>query len=394
MYKYSLILLFLLVVGCSDNRKNDALDSNSKQVVITVNDRVLTKGQLLAKAEMMLKLRQLQEPSMKMSEANKVKKELVRTYPKFFTEQMIWATYAADQKVQVDDKTLERVRSRAVKSVYRGKKAKYNALRAKFGKLAPVLDEHVQMMAVTFAAKKHVCELNPTNIPPEYVSNIVQQIKTYNSSIAQTNSLIYARATNCWQKLTAGADFVDMVLEYSELEQERKDKGEWGTLDLQQLEPDEALYSFVKTHAPGDISPPLEGDNGLMILRIDGRKDVECKLSRIYFQLPMFVQERTVEQILKHEHDMHDNRIIAAKYRKLKKAAKIVRGEAKSGVKAKGGKKKKVPVAKSPDKLSPEEEKRLEEQKKAEDKLREEVKKELFSGSKPKSESKDSSTKK
>ena len=343
---------------------------------------------------MMLKLRQLQEPSMKIAEQGRVKRQLVRTYPKFFTEQMIWASYADDQKVQVDNKTLERIRSRAIKSVYRGKKVKYGAFRAKFGRLAPILDEHVKMMAVTFAAKRHVCELNPTNISPEYASNIVQKIKVYNSSIAQTNAMIYARATNCWQKLTAGADFVDMVFEYSDLEQERKDKGEWGTLDLQQLEPDEALHSFVKTHAPGDISPPLEGDNGLMILRIDGRKDAECTLSRIYFQLPMFVQERTVEQILKHERDMHDNRTVAATYRRLKKAAKIVKGGKKAGVKAKDGKKKKSSAVKSPAKLSPEEKKLLEEQKKAEDALKEEVKKEVFSGSKPKSVPQDSSVKK
>lgn len=393
MYRHLLVLLLLIVVGCSDNRKNDALDLKSKQAVITVNGRVLTRGELLSRAEMMLKLRQLQDPSMKVSAQGKVKKELVRTYPKFFAEQMIWASYADDQKVQVDNKTLERIRSRAVRSVYRDKKMKYGAFRAKFGSLAPVLDEHVRMMAVTFAAKKRVCELNPTNIPPNYASNIVQQIKVYNSSIAQTNAMIYARATNCWQKLTAGADFVDMVSEYSDLEQERNDNGEWGTLDLQQLEPDEALHSFVKTHAPGDISPPLEGDNGLMILRIDGRKDVECKLSRIYFQLPMFVQERTVEQVLKHERDLHDNKTIAAKYRELKKAATIVKGEAKPGVKAKAAKKKAV-QAKNQVKLSPEEEKRLEERQKAEAALKEEIKQEVFSGSNQKPEAKDSSVKK
>lgn len=366
-------MIFSIVVGCSDNKKNanaTLSEAKAKEVIVSVDGRTLTRGELLNRAEMMLKLRQMQNKGMKISEVNKVKKELIKSYPKFFIEHAIWANYAGSEGIQIDKKLLERVRMRAVRSVIRGKQIKYSALRSKFGTLAPVLDDHVRMMALTASAKTHLCKLNPTNFPPEFAANVIKQTKDYNARMALTNVLVYARATNCWEKLKANADFGDMVSEYSELEQERNDNGNWGTLDYAQLEPDEKLSAFVKLHGPGEISPPLEGDNGLMILRIDAKKGSDCTLSRIYFRLPMFADVLTEEQILKQAMDKYNGKLISKKFKKLKRAAKIVRPG------------RHVKKAK-PKSLTAEEKKALAEKQKVEGELKESVKKEVFSTKNP-----------
>ena len=366
-------MIFSIVVGCSDNKKNTNTtlsDAKAKEVVVSVDGRTLTRGELLNRSEMMLKLRQMQNKGMKVSEVNKIRKELIKSYPKFFIEHAIWANYADSEGIQIDKKLLDRVRMRAVRSVIRGKQIKYSALRSKFGTLAPVLDDHVRMMALTASAKTHLCKLNPTNFPPEFAANVIKQTKDYNARMALTNVLVYARATNCWEKLKANADFGEMVSEYSELEQERVDNGKWGTLDYSQLEPDETLSAFVKQHGPGEISPPLEGDNGLMILRIDAKKGSDCTLSRIYFRLPMFADVLTEEQILKQALDKHNSKLISKKFKKLKRAAKIVRPG------------RHVKKAK-PKALTAEEKKALAEKQKVEDELKESVKKEVFSTKNP-----------
>lgn len=324
--KYALsCLLLLLIVGCSDNQKVPLKHPNPNALVISVDGRSLTRKQLADRVEMMLKFRTLQNTDMKVADINRARKNLSATYSKFFVEHAIWANYAATNKVEVDEKLLNRIKKRAVSGILKSKNAKYSALRAKFGKLAGVLDEHVQMMALTASAKKYLCDSNPTNFPADYAPNMVKRIAEYNARMALTNALIYAQATNCWKEIKAGADFGEMVKKYSTVDLERNNGGEWGTLGLRQLELDEQLHAFAKENEIGAISPPLEGDNGLMILRIDNRKDDDFELSRIFFRLPLFNAVLTEEQILKNAQEKYNSALVSKTFRKLKKRAKIVR---------------------------------------------------------------------
>ena len=339
--KYALIcLLLLLIVGCSDGQMASSKHSNPNALVISVDGRSLTRKQLADRVEMMLKFRTLQNSDMKVTEINRARKSLSATYSKFFVEHAIWANYAAANKVEVDEKILNRIKKRAAAGVLKGKNAKYGALRAKFGSLANVLDEHVRMMALTASAKKYLCDSNPTNFPADYAPNMIKRIAEYNARMALTNALIYAQATNCWKEIKAGADFGDMVKKYSTVDLERDNGGEWGTLGLQQLEMDEQLHAFAKENEVGAISPPLEGDNGLMILRIDNRKDNDFELSRIFFRLPLFNTVLTEEQILKNAQEKYNSALVSKTFRKLKKRAKIIRPMKKKKVQKATEKKK------------------------------------------------------
>lgn len=322
-------LLLFLIIGCSDDHKAVSKRSNANEIVISVDGRTLTRKQVQDRAEMMLKFRMLQNPAMKVNEMGKARKKLAATYPGFFVEHAIWANFAATNKVAVDKEILNRIRRRAMAGILKGKNAKYGALRAKFGALAEVFDEHVRMMALTASAKKYLCDSNPTNFPPDYASNVVRRIAEYNARMVLTNALIYAQATNCWQELKAGADFGDMVKKYSTIELERNNNGEWGTLGRQQLEPDEKLHAFAMANEAGAFSPPIEGDNGLMILRIDNRKGDDFALSRIFFQLPLFNAVLTEEQVLKKARAKYNSKLIAKTFRKLRRQAKIIRNPGK-----------------------------------------------------------------
>lgn len=327
----NIVYLFVLAVciGCSKEQPKGRVSQERSQkddkVIISVGSRCLTVQQLKQKVEMMLKFQQLQNPQMKISEVSKLRKSLMSSYGKFFIEQSIWANYAEREHIEIDPKLLERTQQRAVKMVYPKKKVKYSSFRSKFGNLSSTLDDHVKMMALSSTVRKSVADANPTNIPAEYVSNTIARLKKYNDDVARTNIFVFAQATNCWEQLKAGADFKKMVQEFSELTQERKDGGVWGTLDFQQLEPDPLVLKYARTLEPGAFSPPIEGDNGLMILRLDSRKESECTLSRIFFRLPMFADVPTADEIVRHEENEHKNRVIKSLYRKLYKAEKIIR---------------------------------------------------------------------
>ena len=218
----------------------------------------------------------------------------------------------------------------------------YDNLRRKVGSLAAVLDDFLRVQATEIAVRQRILEKNPLTLPPNYANEQIKRIKAYNAAMSLTNALVFARATNVWEKLKAGADFKQIARQFSEVPREAEDGGDWGSLGLQQLEPDEELVKWAQELRPGEFSPPIEGDNGLMILRVDSKKGDDFKLSRVYFRLPMFQELVGEEELLKMKRRQHEQAVLGREIMALVKAAKVVKPKSKK--KAKKGKTKKKAV--------------------------------------------------
>ena len=90
--------------------------------------------------------------------------------------------------------------------------------------------------------------------------------------------------------------FEDAASKYSE--DEYIENGcEWGCFTLDQLQGESGVLALLPTIKPGDITPPIESDQGLAILRKDeDDNDKTYSFSRVFFRLPYFYEEETPDQ--------------------------------------------------------------------------------------------------
>ena len=332
------MLVSLLFAGCSDDG-GDAVSSpaQSKQesrqteakpvrdkVLVTVNGRELHKTNIAEKVEMMVALMAMSNPKVSLEDLKKLRHRLEASYPKVFVREVVFGDYAAKEKVVVDEESLSTAKKRVLSAFRGASRPKFDNVRRKLGSHARAFDEYVQMQALGNAVFKHILAAHPLNLPPNYAAEQCLRNKAYNADMALTNALVYARATNVWEKLKAGADFKESAKQFSEVDREAKDGGEWGTLGLQQLEPDEDLVTWAQKLQVGEFSPPIEGDNGLMILRLDSKKGEDYTFSRIYFKLPMFRQELSEEELLAYKRKQHESEVLAREVKALLKSADVV----------------------------------------------------------------------
>ena len=328
----TITLALLALIGCSKESSEKAVvtpKSTAKAArprpVVRVNGHALTHSNLNEKVEVMAKLMATVNPKMTLDAVENAKKRLKIAYPQGYIRETVLEDYARKEKIEVSQDTLEQVRSNVLAAVKSGSGAQlsYPQLKKKFGSLGAGLDEMIRLRAVEMAVRDSVLAKNPLELPADYAANQLKKIREVNAEMALTNVLIYARATNVWEQLKGGADFKATAVRYTEIEQEAKDGGEWGSLGLNQLQPDDKLIEWAQKLEIGQFSPPIEGDNGLMILRLDGRKGEDYNFSRIYFKLPLFIKEISEEELLKKKRASHEREVWGHAVSTMLKSAQV-----------------------------------------------------------------------
>ena len=326
------LLVALCVIGCSDKQQNDVIVSAEKKAesnfVISVNGKCLTRAMINERVGMMLALRKI-GTTISEKDEKQLKKTLTATYPSVFVDRILREAYARSVGVQVSDAILESCRTRAVRNFRSLKVKDWAGLLKKVGNGARYFEELVEGEALNQAIAEHLEKLNPLVLPNDYAEAEIQKLKDYNARMDATNAVVHARATNVWEQIKGGLSFRLAAAKYSTLKQERKDKGKWAKLDWPQIEGDPELVAWARKLKPGEFSPPIEGDNGLMILMVDAKDDKECELSRIYFSLPMFATIPTPEQVIEEAKKKHLQKLLKETYKEIRSTATIVKGNQK-----------------------------------------------------------------
>ena len=170
---------------------------------------------------------------------------------------------------------------------------------ARLAPLAPAfgrLDPEERALAEEIAEREVLCscvvELLKSEIDisvsGEELDAAMERLSAYADMAAATNALIYARATNVWNEIRRGADFASMAVRWSE--DDDPSSCEWGAFPLVALADSPELQRILPEMSPGDVTPPVEGDNGLVVVRlvdVDRNADpVSYCLDRIFFKLP------------------------------------------------------------------------------------------------------------
>ena len=212
------------------------------------------------------------------------------------------ARYVEDRKLSVPTNVLKR-RTRRFEMQYGAmsrklrRMHKVDDLKYMLGKNAFRVDEMIMESALFEVMTNDVISAANIVIPDDLIVERIEQIKRANERIAATNAYVFAKATNVWQKIVSGElTFEDAASKYSE--DEYIENGcEWGCFTLDQLQGESGVLALLPTIKPGDITPPIESDQGLAILRKDeDDNDKTYSFSRVFFRLPYFYEEETPDQ--------------------------------------------------------------------------------------------------
>lgn len=90
----------------------------------------------------------------------------------------------------------------------------------------------------------------------------------------RTREMAMQHAKEAYEKAKAGEKFADLVQQYSDDPDKQKSKGDLGYAPPKRFVP-QLREAVVKLVAKGDISPPIETDYGMHILRLYGRKPAQ-----------------------------------------------------------------------------------------------------------------------
>lgn len=256
----------------------------TESVVASAAGRDLTVREVEARANNIALLMAHREGSTNRME--RIRAVFRRGYAKKWVEDVALAAAAEAEKVAPTDAQLETARKNAWANFKAKGDKEYADLLAIPGFNREFWEAEVRSAATREAMKKHWLAKFPPEVPAGYAEGVIAKIQARNAELAVTNQLQFAKATNVWQKIVAGADFVTVAKAETELQEEVEDDCEWAVLDERFLSEEPALHKWVKSAKPGDVSPPIKADGGVLVVRLDRLDgDDGFALSRIYVRL-------------------------------------------------------------------------------------------------------------
>ena len=277
--------------------------SSNDTVVVRIDGKDLTRGEILARGKTVLLL------NMNKARKTKIKKREIQALERY-CKSAVWkeiakaavARYVSDRGLEVPQDAIRRAtrkfelqygaRSRKLKRMHNLADLKYM-----LGKNAFRADDMIMDMALFEVMTNDVVKTAAIVITDEMVADRIKQIKRANERAAATNELVFAKATNVWSRIASGKlEFEKAAAEFSE-DEYIKEGCEWGTFTRDQLDGEDAVLALLPTLKTGDITPPVESDGGVAILRKDeDDNDKTYSFSRVFFRLPYFYDEESPEE--------------------------------------------------------------------------------------------------
>ena len=287
---FCLTLLGFSVLGCSREQAPG-------DVVASVCGQVLTASEVESRAQNIVLLFGHKRGST--NGLDRLASTFKAGYAAYWVEDTVLAAAARAAAVEPGTNELVRCRRQAFANFRTKKDRSYGDLMKIKGLDLRYWDDQVRAEALRATMQAYWAEQEPTNLPPDYAEQQVRQMEQWNRTMAETNRLQFAKATNVWQRICRGMDFPSAAKEFSEIEEERADAGEWAVVDAKFLSDEPALLAWLRAAKPGDISPPIAADNGILIARLDSlEQDEGFAVSRIFFRLGRILDPAPKDEIV------------------------------------------------------------------------------------------------
>lgn len=284
-------------------------------VLIRCGTNTLTRAEANQMIDLRVKMAQLSLPKgQNLQLRDALAARVLAAVPYGFPRDCAIREFAATNGIAAGRNEIELMRSRAMKSAKQDFSSWPSFVRKLSANERATLNERIQIEALTESVRVWHAANRPAKVTDEEIARFRQRQRNYNKMAAATNDFTFAQATNVWQALERGElAFGEAVRKYS-TDEANTDDGVWGDFAQDYFNDNPVLAETLSRMEPGNISPPVEGDNGLMILRVDD-KQVESdgravySLSRIFFHLPEFYPELDDAAFAKEIREARQNRL-------------------------------------------------------------------------------------
>lgn len=298
--------------------------------IARVDDAVLDRAGLEAQIALRGELMKIRRGRFGEKDAAALRERLTKTAADRFIKRELLVKYARLNGIALEESELAKFRADAAKA---HKRKSYDELRKRLAaRSAALLDDETAADALAKKAEAAIRGGIDKTISEAEIAKIYGNIDAINSVAAQTNALVYAQATNVYLKIKSGRLlFEEAVEDYSEAEEATSD-GAWNEFLLSELRDEAELVKLLPGMSPGDITPPIESDNGLAILKLsstgeftgkDGEKQPTYRLARIFFRLPLFYEKPAREELEKAILEKRANEALQAALKKTGDASRI-----------------------------------------------------------------------
>lgn len=301
----------LALGGCWNSEKTVRYDDlYGKSVLVTVNGTELIKAKLERDIALRVALAVERNPQVSQAKVEKLKKSLYDGAIENFIQKEAYKSLSRELKVFAGVDDLTEARKRFLRTYLRGQKTSWERFAAKFDReLLAGLEQDLAFEALKIKVDAKLKECFRKEPSPAEISELMAKHAAYNERAAKENAAIYQNATNLWRQIVADPStnaFEAAVAKYAEGHEHMTTDASWGAFSLVAFAGERALSRLIPTMKVGDVTPPVEGDNGLVILkllRVDSASGGEAKADRqytfakIFFELPEFFEELGAEQL-------------------------------------------------------------------------------------------------
>ena len=283
------VALVAVIIGCS---------RYGGSVVAEVNGHTLRSEEVDARATNMAALHL--HKTVKIDKLEKLKETFRKGYAKVWVEDRVIEDTMKVAGIEVPREILNQCRNSAFRNFKTKEDKGYEAFLTLPGVTPELWEDQVMSEARRYVMRQRWLEEEPLNLPTNYADKVIADIAKWNESMAKTNAVQYAKATNVWQKLKAGADFVKTARLNTENEAEIEDDCEWGTIDDKFLSDEPVLLGMLKTMKVGEYTPPIDADGGILIVRLDevDKEENAYTVSRIVFRKGRILTPASKEEIV------------------------------------------------------------------------------------------------
>lgn len=346
-----LLVVALVISGCggdSDAKANKERSSASSpgspkisdKVIVSVDGGVLRQSEIDRMVALTQKLASMRKRKMAKGELDRIGKKAALEAMPFFVQKRLYSRYLQAHGLSVSSNSIALYQKRMAKS-FRVKNIE--ALKKKLSKDESELLDVINVGRLTIMeAKKHIVAKAGIKVSAEEIDKVINGIKRANELAMATNRLVYAHATNVWEQIKSRKiTFEEAVSDFSE-EEVLSEGGEWGMFSKDMLKDEVPLMKILENAKAGDITPPIESDNGLAIIRISSLptdEDANYHIARIFFRLPRMYEEPSRSEVEQGLKKRGEEKAVSDKFKELVKAARIIDNTKKGSGKPDPGKK-------------------------------------------------------
>ena len=286
--------------AASTTRKAASKAASDSSVVVCIDGQPLTRRDVVRNGKVMLTLNM---NKMRRTKIGKKDWEYLSRYCAEAAKREVGRAavrrYLADHRLTPDSNVVARLtRAFARRYGVKSKKLKrwhtVDDLKYMLGTNAFRVDAEIRDRVDYATVTNAILAANPVVVTEPMIQKRLKEIADYNARAEATNAVVFARATNVWQKIVGKEiTFEDAAKAYSE-DAYLAYGYEWGLFTREQLSDEAEVLKLLPTLKVGDVTPPVESDGGLAILRMDASDDPDnVAFSRVFFRLPMFYTQET-----------------------------------------------------------------------------------------------------